>query len=133
MAATWPHEFPAVAILVPVPLAPKGARMRGFNQAEVLARYVGREVGLPVRSRALQSIRETPPQMRMGAAERQQNMRAALRARPRAIKGRPVILIDDVSTTGSTLTACAQTLRKTGAPAVWGMTLARAGAHIRDA
>ena len=133
MAAAWPQEFPADAILVPVPLAPKRARARGFNQAEVLARYVGREVGLPVRSRALRRIRETPPQVGMNAAERQQNMKAAFRARARAIKGRPVILIDDVSTTGSTLTACAETLRKAGASSVWGMTLARAGAHIHDA
>jgi ComF family protein len=111
--------------LVPVPLYWTRRWRRGFNQAEVLARAVGRRHGLPVLSRALIRVRATPPQQ--GDVEaRRQNVRDAFRARQAArIAGRRLLVVDDVFTTGATVNACAKTLLQADAAAVGVLTLAR--------
>jgi ComF family protein len=111
--------------LVPVPLYWTRRWRRGFNQAEVLARSVGRHHGLPVLTRALVRVRATPPQQ--GNAEaRRQNVCDAFRTRRGAlIEGRRLLLVDDVFTTGATANACAHALLESGAAAVGVLTLAR--------
>ena len=120
---------------VPVPLHWRRRRARGFNQAEDLAAHLG----LPV-CRALRRVRGTRPQVDLPAAQRHRNVRGAFalaggRWRPRrrtaaerAIRRRAVVLVDDVSTTGATLAACARVLREAGAREVRALTVARVAA-----
>ena len=112
-------------VLAPVPLHPRKLRERGYNQAELLAREAGKIVGLPVDAKLIYRARNTPAQAR--TANRQQrldNIADAFAVRGDA-SGRSLILIDDVSTTGSTLTAAAAALKQAGAESVWALTLAR--------
>jgi ComF family protein len=111
--------------LVPVPLHASRRRARGFNQALDLARHLS-EAGLPVRQ-ALRRVRATPTQTGLPAAQRHRNMRDAFAAvwRQRAPYGCVAVLVDDVSTTGATLEACARVLREMGVREVRAVTAAR--------
>ena len=107
---------------VPVPLHPARRRQRGFNQASDLARHLG----LPVHH-ALRRVRATPTQTGLPAVQRHRNVRDAFAATPsaRALAGRTVVLVDDVSTTGATLEACARALKEAGVGEVLALTAAR--------
>lgn len=110
---------------VPVPLHWRRRWRRGFNQAEALARAVGRRHGLPVEQRCLVRLRATPPQ-HGDAAARRRNVRDAFAVRRAArIAGKRLLLVDDVFTTGATANACAAALLAAGAAAVGVLTLAR--------
>jgi competence protein ComFC len=112
--------------IIPVPLHPKRKRERGFNQAEVVAREIGRAQGLPVLSRVLRRVKNIPAQTSLEAADRKRNVSGAFAVRqPAALKGRVVLLVDDVYTTGSTVKECCRTLRRAGARSVRVLTLAR--------
>jgi ComF family protein len=108
--------------LVPVPLHPTRRRARGFNQALDLARHLGR----PVR-KALRRVRATPTQTGLPAAQRHRNVRDAFAMAPRtsSLSGATVVLVDDVSTTGATLEACARVLKAAGAREVRALMAAR--------
>jgi ComF family protein len=112
-------------LLAPVPLHWRRRLQRGYNQAEILARAVGRRHAIPVAVRALGRVRATPPQQ--GSAEaRRRNVRDAFRVRrPGRVMGRRVLIVDDVFTTGATANACARALLQAGAAAVGVLTLAR--------
>ncbi len=115
-----------VDVLVPVPLHRRRVRERGFNQAELLARRVGAARGIPVASRAMIRRAATTPQTELTAAERLANVRAAFAvARPGEVRGRHVLLIDDLVTTGATAGACARCLADSGAASVGLLTVAR--------
>jgi ComF family protein len=107
---------------VPVPLHPSRRRERGFDQASDLARYVG----LPV-VHALRRTRPTAVQASLPAARRHGNVRGAFAARSAVagLDGRIVVLVDDVSTTGATLEACARALAEAGVREVRALTAAR--------
>jgi ComF family protein len=111
--------------LVPVPLHSSRRRARGFNQALDLARHLS-EAGLPVHQ-ALRRVRATPTQTGLPAAQRHRNMRHAFAPawRVRGAADRIVVLVDDVSTTGATLEACARALKAMGAREVRAVTAAR--------
>jgi len=114
-------------ILVPVPLHPAKRAARGFDQALLLAALVSKRWGIPVVP-ALERIREHPAQATLDAARRRVNVRGAFRCvDPRAVEGRPVLLLDDVVTTGSTMLEAAGPLE--GARAAWvlGLAAARGG------
>jgi ComF family protein len=126
MVAFWQrHALPA-DVVIPVPLHRKRERERGFNQAALLAGVFGAAVELPVCLDALQRVRETIPQIGLGAEERRENVHGAFRARREALAGRRPLLIDDVCTTGATLEACAAALKQAGCRQVYALTLARA-------
>ena len=120
-------ESPLADVLVPVPLHPRRQRVRGYNQSFLLAREVSRRLGLPLAAGALVRHRDTPPQARaMEADARRRNMIGAFDCRPGAVAGRRVLLVDDVTTTGATLDACARVLlAEGGASSVWALTFAR--------
>jgi ComF family protein len=111
----------AADAVVPVPLHRKRRRARGFNQAEDLARHLGRPV-----ITALGRIRATASQTDLPAARRHANVRNAFALRRRQdVRGLRLVLVDDVCTTGATLDACARVLREAGAVEVSAVTAAR--------
>jgi ComF family protein len=113
-------------VLVPVPLHPRRLRERGFNQASLIARQLGRRVGRPCHDRVLVRRRDTLPQAGLSAAARRRNVAGAFVVRRRGlVAGRVVTLVDDVLTTGATAHACARTLRKAGAREVRLLSVAR--------
>jgi ComF family protein len=113
--------------VVPVPLHPRRLRARRFNQAAVLALgAIGGRAAPRLLLGALERVRDTPPQSRLGLAERRANVRGAFRARPAEVRGRSVLLVDDVFTTGATAEACTRALIDAGALEVRVLTLARA-------
>lgn len=122
------------AVLVPVPLHVLRQRERGFNQAELLAQglsdSLGKTHGGPapqVDARSLRRIRATPPQTGLSVSARHENVRGVFSVvRPERIRDKRIVLVDDVMTTGATLSACAQALKSAGARSVYALTLARA-------
>ena len=113
-------------VIVPVPLHPARQRERGFNQAALLAERLGHSTGLPLYP-ALERIRYTTTQTVHDRAERIENLRGAFRLRKnRDVRDLRVLLIDDVLTTGSTLSECARVLKAAGAVSVHAATAARA-------
>ncbi|MBI3626320.1 MAG: ComF family protein [Candidatus Rokubacteria bacterium] len=112
--------------LVPVPLHPSREAERGFNQARLLARRVSRRWGVPVEAKALRRQRSTLSQTDLDAEERRENVKGAFALRrPGVIAERHVLLIDDVFTTGATVSECARVLLAGGAAAVGVLTIAR--------
>jgi len=108
-------------LVVPVPLHPRREYQRGFNQAEDLALHLG-----PPVVRLLARLKHTRSQIELPADERHQNVQDAFGYRPSAIGvPRVVVLVDDVSTTGATLEACAQVLKSAGVKEVRALTAAR--------
>jgi ComF family protein len=108
--------------LVPVPLHPARRAWRGFDQALLLARAASERWGVPV-VEALARTRDLEPQARLDPERRRANMRGAFRVvKPAGVAGRPILLVDDVATTGSTLLEAALALE--GAGASWVLSLA---------
>ena len=112
-------------VIVPVPLHRSRQRERGYNQAELLARAVGRWLETPVDASLLVRTESAGPQARSASREeRQANVAGAFKAQREAI-GKSIVIVDDVTTTGATLQSCAATVRQAGARRVWGLTFAR--------
>jgi ComF family protein len=112
-------------LVVPVPMHWWRKWNRGFNQAELLARVVGRRTGIPV-ARALKRRRSTLSQAGLTLAQRRENLTGVFRVPARnRMEGRRVLLVDDVFTTGATASACAAALKRAGARSVVLLTLAR--------
>jgi ComF family protein len=127
MAARWRACGVGGDILVPVPVHAAKKRQRGFDQAELLARGVSRELGIPMLY-ALQRAAKTTAQHSLGRGARASNVAAAFGVAPRClgdVSGRWIVLVDDVVTTGATLAGCARALYESGAFAVSALTLAR--------
>jgi ComF family protein len=113
-------------LVVPVPLHRRRLAQRGYNQAALLARHVGRELRAPVLVGALVRSRDTVPQVDLPRQARRENMRDAFRiARPEVIVEKAIALVDDVTTTGATLAACRTALFGAGASRVASVVLAR--------
>jgi ComF family protein len=113
-----------VDLLIPVPMHPARQFLRVFNQAEVLARDLGRALGIRVSPRALRRNRRTPSQTGLTAAGRRKNLVGAISATP--IEAHRVALVDDVMTTGATLGECAKALKHSGVESVVVWVAARA-------
>ncbi|HYM04971.1 MAG TPA: ComF family protein [Terriglobales bacterium] len=117
-------------VVVPVPLHARKSRQRGFNQSELIAQHAlklragnGR---LVLRSKILERRRETQSQIGLTRHQRRENLRGSFAvARPEEIAGREVLLVDDVFTTGTTVSECARVLRRAGASKVFVATVAR--------
>ena len=115
-----------VEVLVPVPLHRKRLRERGYNQSSLLARELSKLIDLPVVGNCLIRQQHTPPQARApNVAERQSNVDGAFACGDQRLRNKQVLLIDDVSTSGATLNACAAALKAAGATSVWGLVMAR--------
>lgn len=112
-------------LLVAVPLHPTRLRRRGYNQALLLARDLGRRMRVPAPSRLLLRTRPTPPQIGLKALDRRRNLRGAFTVSESLDKER-ILLIDDVMTTGATARECSRTLLDAGAGEVAVAVVARA-------
>lgn len=120
------YDPAAIDLVVPVPLHPAKQLARSYNQAALLAATLSRRLGLEMRADRLRRVRPTASQTRLGAAARRVNMRAAFEApRPAWVRGRTILLVDDIMTTGATLHEAAATLKRAGAWRVWAVTVAR--------
>ncbi len=127
-------------VLIPIPLYPSRERERGFNQAELLARGLTRRLGSggkrrgpKVETRAVRRMRATLPQSGLSLRQRQENVRGVFAVvSPERLRGRVVVLVDDVMTTGATVSACAGALNRAGAGRVLVLTLARATPQFPD-
>lgn len=108
--------------VVPVPLHRSRLRRRGFNQSELMAKGLAGKLGTVV-SDTLEAVRKTRDQIDLSASARRANVRGAFRTRA-PVRGR-ILLVDDVFTTGATLSACAATLTQAGASEVHAVTLCR--------
>jgi predicted amidophosphoribosyltransferase len=152
-----PELIDGIDAIVPVPLYWQRKRKRRFNQAELLAAYLSKRLRIPLLTRYLRRIRNTPPQSQVNAKERAKNVRGAFRVREpwwriakgllhivmdrikgkpvkkrslstptNYLKGKAILLVDDIFTTGATVSECARTLKKAGAKEVRVFTIARA-------
>lgn len=124
------HRFdeglPRPDLLIPVPLANKRTRQRGYNQAAMLADWLGKQLQLPVNERLIRRVKETPTQQGLDAKARKRNLRQAFAlTQPASLSGKRIALIDDVLTTGSTAQALARLMMDAGAGQVDVYCLAR--------
>ncbi len=127
-------------LIVPVPLFHSRERERGFNQAGLLAQGLNRQLGkkrggtaAKIETGLLIRTRATQPQTRLKFQQRMENVRGAFAvSKPGQVLGRQIVLVDDVMTTGATLSACAGALKKSGAAKVYALTLARATPQFPD-
>lgn len=116
---------PVGAVFVPVPLHRARLVERGYNQSALLARCLARELGARVGARVLERVRATEQQAQLDRRARGENVRGAFRVRARAPRA-PVVLVDDVVTTGATARACIAALREAGCEVTLVAALARA-------
>mgnify|MGYP001005244782 CR=1 FL=1 len=124
---TFPSPLPVSRLdcLVPIPLHVSRRRWRGFDQALQLCQRLSPLLGLPLEARALVRVRATRPQVQLSPRERHQNMRGAFAVQGDRLRGRRVLLVDDVYTTGATANCAAQACRLGGAAEVYVLTLSR--------
>lgn len=116
-------------VVVPVPLYRGRQRERSFNQAELIVRTALKKIassGFLLETKALRRTRATESQTGLTRHQRRENLRGAfVVARPKAVAGREILLVDDVFTTGTTVSECARVLQRAGASKVWVATVAR--------
>jgi ComF family protein len=118
-----------IDVVVPVPLHPRRLAERGYNQAALLAQPVARDLGATLVARALRRSRNTPQQARLERDERLSNVAGAFEVADAAgVRGRRVLLVDDIATSGATLDACRRALLDGGARDVSALVVASAEA-----
>jgi competence protein ComFC len=118
----WPID-----LVTCVPLSQRRRRERGYNQAAMLARPLAFALQRPFRPQALFKTHEAPSQVGLSARERHTNVIGVFKANESMATSRNILVVDDVTTTGSTMNACARALLDAGAQKVFGLTFARAG------
>jgi ComF family protein len=119
----------AVDGIVPIPLGKTRLKERGYNQVAMVAKPLALILGIDYRPGAIVRARETRSQVGLTALERKQNVQNAFKAINDKVNGRTVLLVDDVSTTGATLSSAAEALYASGAADVYAVTIARALPH----
>lgn len=122
----YPHLMEEIhpRVMIPVPLHPLRLDERGFNQSELFAQHISRLTGIPMRSTILHKMRQTIPQASLSRAERLKNNSEIYRCTIRLKKSDTILLVDDVVTTGATLSACAEALKKAGAGKIYALAIA---------
>ncbi|NLO38641.1 MAG: ComF family protein [Ruminiclostridium sp.] len=128
-----PHcdKSPKYDIIIPVPIHFRRKQQRGYNQSELLAKNLAKQTKIAFCPRSLTKNMHTPPQSSLGRGERLRNLKSAFRLKnPDTVRGKRVLLVDDVMTTGSTLEHCARVLEEAGATQVDAFVIAiRRKAH----
>ena len=132
LAETFRSSGWTPTLLTAVPLHAERLRERGYNQSALLAARLSIAIGVPFSAGAVQRLKATRPQVGLGYHDRQSNVAGAFTADSASVAGQSIVVIDDVYTTGATLSACAEALRAAGAQQVWALTVASAGYHDRE-
>lgn len=122
MYACWVHSIGAEAI-VPVPMYRPKQRKRGYNQAEIFAGELAEILGIPLVRDGVRRIKNTRPQKLLSDEERKNNLKKAFQAVEFIVKYKKILLVDDIYTTGSTVEAVAEELRRCGVEQVFFLTL----------
>jgi ComF family protein len=115
--------------VIPVPLGRKRLKERGYNQVGLVAQPLAYELGLEYAPQALWKARETRSQVGLTISQRHENVSQAYQANPSAVKRKSILLMDDVATTGSTISACTEALLSADAHEIFALTIARALSH----
>jgi ComF family protein len=115
-----------VDVIAPVPLGLARLAQRGYNQSALVAKPLALALGVRYYPLALRRSRETHSQVGLSAVQRKENVKGAFEAKFNLVTGRSILVVDDVTTSGATLDACAAALFEAGARQVYGLTLARA-------
>lgn len=118
-------EMPRVDAVLPVPLHEKRLRQREYNQSALITKYLAKSLGIEVLLNCLVKIRDTAPQVGLSSKDRRKNIKGAFDIKQRElIKGKNIMLVDDVVTTGATVRECSRVLKKAGAENIYVITLA---------
>ena len=127
MARQWRVSLRVPAdIILTVPLHNRRLRWRGFNQSDMLATEISRQLGITFAKNIVVRHKFTRPQVGLNLSRRQQNVKEVFRvSQVKAISNKNIILVDDVYTSGATMVACAQELKANGADKVYGLVLAK--------
>jgi len=112
-----------IDLIVPVPLHPKRKRQRGYNQAAVLAKLLGKHLRIPVEEHCVLRTKNTKPQKALENKERKKNMKDAFSVQKLKKEWKNILIIDDIYTTGSTINEVAKCLKKKGAQKVFFLTI----------
>lgn len=112
-----------IDVIIPIPLHRRRRRKRGYNQAEILAKELGRRCGIPVDVKSIVRVVRTKPQKELNHTERSKNLRSAFRVTKHWKTSPNVLLIDDIYTTGNTIDSAAQVLKEKGAKKVYFLTI----------
>lgn len=124
--ATWSTPLQTAELILPVPIHRSRLLQRGFNQAELLAAELSARIGLPLQSGWLVRTLATRPQAGLSGTKRWENVQNAFRVKnPEGVRGKHILLVDDILTSGGTVHACASTLLEAGAACVSVLTVAR--------
>lgn len=117
-------QLPAVEAIVFVPMTRRAVRKREYNQSELLAKAVSEMTGIPVLYGAVEKIKETPAQKELPRVERLKNLHAVFKVDKSAVRGKILLVIDDIMTTGATLESLSRCLKASGAKAVFAVAAA---------
>ena len=118
-----------IDLMIPVPLGKSRLKERGYNQVALVARPLAYQLGWMYEPDALWKTRETRSQVGLNLSQRNQNVQDAYQADPKVVKQKSILIMDDVATTGSTISACTAALLKADARDVYVLTIARALPH----
>jgi ComF family protein len=115
--------------MIPVPLSKKRLKERGYNQVGLVARPLAYQLGVQYEPDALRKTRDTRSQVGLSISQRSENVQNAYQADQKAVRSKSVLIMDDVATTGSTISACTSALLSAGAQEIYVLTIARALPH----
>ena len=110
-------------VIIPVPIHISRLKMRGYNQAGLIAEALGRIVGIPIDEEALVRVIKTAPMKELSNRERVKNLQNAFQADEKVVRYKKVLIVDDIYTTGATFDACAAVLKQAGVREVYGISL----------
>ena len=116
--ADW-IKFREIEAIVPVPLHAEKQRSRGYNQAEIFAKCLAEQTGLPVMKRLIKRVRNTIPQKELNEQQRKDNLKGAFQVEANIVKCSKILLVDDIYTTGVTVDAAAEVLKNAGVAEVY--------------
>ncbi len=127
-----PWTFPIFDLIVPIPLHKKRLKYRGFNQSEILAKKIADKFNIKLEAKRLKRIIHTSPQAELDREQRLKNLKNVFEwgnyigaGRDLPLRGKNILLVDDITTTGATLEECAKVLKKEGADKIWGIVLGK--------